>query len=154
MSSFKAEKTWFHRAGVGVVTPAEVLEKARRDGRIPPASSATPPSTPRKDKNLPWYWDDCGGGRGVDPALVGENRCIMALAARKEACRAFGISKYDLPHLRFASHPPIGAPDDMGGWFQPSLSGGTVCVLRPGVEGVSSQHVPEGRAQAAVKQRH
>ena len=106
-----------------VVSPAEVWRQAQQDRKAELAAKPKPAPLPPPPW---WYTEYLSGGTEIG---VGEGRALMAAAARKEACWAFGISKYDLPPLRFASHPPIGAPDDLRGWFQPSLSGGTVCVL-------------------------
>jgi hypothetical protein len=120
----RPHKPWWERphSGVRVVDPAEVLEQAKRERRV--ETFTTPP---RRDTGLPWWYSEyLSGGTEIG---VGENRALVAAAARKEACRALGISKYDLPPLQFRSYRPPNASDDLPAWFEPSLSGGVVCIL-------------------------
>jgi hypothetical protein len=116
--------TTYADLGYHTLSPSEVLARARREGRVKASPAPPKPTLPPP----PWWYTEYLDERSTEIG-VGEGRALAAAAALREACRALGISKYDLPPLRFASRPPTGAPDDLPAWFKPSLLGGTVCVV-------------------------
>jgi hypothetical protein len=111
-----------------VIPPSEVFEAYQRERRL----SRSAPSQTSKPKapswaTPPWWYTEYLDERSVEIG-VGEGRALAAAAARVEACRALGISKWEMPELRFYDRPRADAPDDLPAYFEWSPSGGVAFV--------------------------